>query len=96
VVLFGAHGRRYQQVDPSVVESLRKIPGVSSIQITFHQDKPPELHTMPPGGFRLAIVNVWDLEVGLRVRKDLALRFWSMHTLHPSHGLGGLHCETPP
>jgi hypothetical protein len=96
VVLFGAHGRRYQQVDPSVVESLRKIPGVSSIQITFHQDKPPELHTMPPGGFRLAIVNVWDLEVGFRVRKDLALRFWPTHTLHPSQGPGSLHCETPP
>ena len=77
-------------------ESLRKIPGVSSIQITFHQDKPSELHTMPPGGFRLAIVNVWDLQVGFRVRNDLALRFWPTHPLHPSQGPGSLHCETPP
>jgi hypothetical protein len=27
---------------------------------------------MPPGGFRLAIVNCWDLAVGLLVRERLA------------------------
>jgi hypothetical protein len=95
VVLFGGHGPRYQRVDPSVVEALRKIPGVSSIQVTFHKDKPPELHAMPPGGFRLAVVNVWDLEVGFRARDDLALHFWSTHTRHPTESPGALHRETP-
>jgi hypothetical protein len=94
VVLFGGHGPRYQHVDPSIVDALRKIPGVSSIQITFHADKPPEFHAMPPGGFRLAIVNAWNLEVGFCVREELALHFWSTQTLHPSHGPGGFFRET--
>ena len=40
------------------------MPGVSSVQITFHEDKAPEHHAMPPGGFRLAIVNATSLEAG--------------------------------
>jgi hypothetical protein len=30
---------------------------------------------MPPGGFRLAVVNCWDLSVGLRAREDLKNHF---------------------
>lgn len=84
VVLFGGHGPRYHHVPAEVVAEQRKIPGVSSIQITFHEDKDPELHAMPPGGFRLAIVNCRDLETGFRVRKTLAVHFWSAQTLHPT------------
>ena len=51
--------------------------GVSSIQMTFHEDKPPEIHSMPPGGFRLAIVNCWNLEMGFEVRERLASLFQS-------------------
>jgi hypothetical protein len=40
------------------------MPSVSSVQITFHQDLPPEQHAGPPGGFRLAIVKCWELEAG--------------------------------
>jgi hypothetical protein len=58
-----------------------EIPQVSSVQITFHADKPAELHAMPPGGFRLAIVNCWELEAGLEARRRLALLFWSTHDL---------------
>jgi hypothetical protein len=94
VVLFGGHGPRYQHVDPSVVDALRRTSGVSSIQITFHPDKPPEVHAMPPGGFRLAIVNTWDLGVGFRAREELALHFWSTHTLLPGHSPDGLQRET--
>ena len=86
VVLFGAHGLRYR-IDPAAVEPLRQTPGVSSIQVTFHQDFPPESHAMPPGGFRLAVVNCWDLEVGCQLRKELALLFWTTQTLTP----GGVH-----
>ena len=74
VVLFGQHGVRHR-IDPAVVDRLRAMPGVSSIQITFHPDRPPESHAMPPGGFRLAIVNCWDLPVGLLVRERLAAAF---------------------
>jgi hypothetical protein len=45
---------------------------VSSIQITFHEDRDAALHAMPPGGFRLGIVNCWDLDVGLQTRQALA------------------------
>ena len=34
--------------------------------------------TVPPGGFRLAIVNCWNLEAGLEVREQLALMFRSI------------------
>ena len=81
VVLFGAHGVPYKHPPKALVEALRARPGVSSIQITFHEDRPPAAHSMPPGGFRLAIVNCHDLEFGKEIREDLALAFWSMHSL---------------
>lgn len=74
VVLFGRHGVRWA-VDPAAVAALRVVPGVSSIQITFHRERAPAVHAMPPGGFRLAIVNCWDLRVGLLVRERLARLF---------------------
>jgi hypothetical protein len=94
VVLFGGHGPRYHHVDPAVVADLLGVPGVSSIQITFHDEKAPELHAMPPGGFRLAIVNCWDLEVGFEIREELAVHFWSTQPLHPGHEARALHRET--
>lgn len=78
VVLFGPHGVHYAIDRSSVAELLGEYPEVASIQITFRDDKPPEAHAMPPGGFRLAIVNCWDLDVGFDVRDRLTLRFWSM------------------
>ncbi|HEX9879785.1 MAG TPA: hypothetical protein VGB25_06285, partial [Candidatus Binatia bacterium] len=81
ICLFGGHGLRYRKVDRSAVAELRTRPGLSSIQITFHEDKPPKAHAMPPGGFRLAVINCWDLEAGLKVRDALALMFWSTQKL---------------
>ncbi len=74
VVLFGPRGPRYW-IDPEAVAALRARPGVSSIQITFDPFRPPEQHAMPPGGFRLAIVNCWNLPTGLAVRAQLRRRF---------------------
>jgi len=79
VVLFGSHGQRYA-VDQSAVAELRTRPAISSIQITFHEDKSPEAHAMPPGGFRLAIINCWELAAGLAVREKLARRFSSVRS----------------
>ncbi|MDX1384723.1 MAG: hypothetical protein R3190_13815, partial [Thermoanaerobaculia bacterium] len=81
VVLFGAHDVAYRHPDPAVVERILERPDVTSVQITFHEDKPPWAHAMPPGGFRLAIVNGWDLDVGREARQELALAFWSTQTL---------------
>ena len=81
VVLFGAHGVGYRHPTAALVDEIAARDGVTSVQITFHEDLAPELHAMPPGGFRLAIVNCWNLEAGLAAREDLALAFWSTHVL---------------
>jgi hypothetical protein len=77
IVLFGAHGPHYKKPDDGAVNEFLAWEGVSSIQLTFHDDKPPEMHSMPPGGFRLAIVNCWKPEAGFKVRERLALMFQS-------------------
>ena len=71
VVLFGPHGPRYRHPPAELVEDVRHMPDVSSVQITFHEDRPPEHHAMPPGGFRLAIVNAHSLEAGRAARDRL-------------------------
>jgi len=81
VVLFGAHNIHYRHPPRALVEELLQTPEVSSIQITFHEDKAPRAHSMPPGGFRLAIVNCWNLETGFRLREQLALSYWSTQRL---------------
>lgn len=83
VVLFGAHGIQYQHPPKTVAEELLTEPGITSVQVTFHEDRPPEAHSMPPGGFRLAIVNGTDLAVGRAAREKLALAFWSTKQLLP-------------
>jgi hypothetical protein len=75
VVLSGEHGPHYRMIDPSLVAALRSEFEISSIQFTFHEDKPPEAHAMPPGGFRLAIINCWDLDAGMACRRKLAPLF---------------------
>jgi hypothetical protein len=83
VVLFGEHGARYRHPAADLLAELRGLPGVSSIQITFHEDRDPALHAMPPGGFRLAIVNTPDLELGRAVRERLARLFGVVQELAP-------------
>jgi hypothetical protein len=75
VVLFGAHGIHYA-IDRNAIPALMaEYPEVASVQITFRDDKPPEAHAMPPGGFRLAIINCWDLDAGFDLRDRLMPRF---------------------
>jgi hypothetical protein len=75
VVLFGPHGVEYGHPSAARIEELKRTSGVTSIQITFHAHRAAASHAMPPGGFRLAIVNCWDLEAGRRVRAQLAALF---------------------
>ena len=37
---------------PEQLAAIRAMPAVSSVQITFHEDRKPEYHAMPPGGFQ--------------------------------------------
>jgi hypothetical protein len=71
VVLFGPHGRSYRHPHAAVVTQVRNMPEISSVQITFYEDKNPAHHAMPPGGFRLAIVNAWSLSAGFEARDIL-------------------------
>ena len=75
IVLCGPWGRRYRHPPLPLVQGVAAMPGVSSVQITFHEDKPPERHSMPPGGFRVAIVNAFDLAGGEAAREVLRAHF---------------------
>lgn len=81
VVLFGGHGIAYRKPPDPLVDEIRARDGITSVQITFHEDVPLEQHAMPPGGFRLAIINCRDLEAGRNAREALALSFWSAQNL---------------
>src|SRR5205085_7903669 len=75
IVLYGRHGVHYRHPPAGLIEQVRRVLGVSSVQITFFEDKAPERHSMPPGGFRLAIVNSWNLAAGLSAREMLRTYF---------------------
>jgi len=75
VVLFLPHGPRYRHPPAELVAQVQNLAGVSSVQITFFNDKDPSRHSMPPGGFRLAIVNAWDLAAGKQGRELLRASF---------------------
>jgi hypothetical protein len=71
VVLFLPHGSRYRHPPADIVAAVRAMDGVSSVQITFHEHKDPSHHAMPPGGFRVAIVNSTTLAAGRAGRETL-------------------------
>jgi hypothetical protein len=77
VVLFGPNDRTYRHPPAALVEEIKRSPGVTSVQITFHADRDPAWHAMPPGGFRLAIVNGFDLDKALAARQRLKEFFLS-------------------
>jgi hypothetical protein len=62
-----------------VVAELTRQPDITSIQITFHEDWEPDRHAMPPGGFRLAIVNCHNLDTGRAVRERLRQALMQPH-----------------
>ena len=84
VVLFGPHGVHYRHPPPALMDELKRSPGISSVQITFHEDRPPDRHAMPPGGFRLAIVNGFELEPALKARERLRDYFLAQPSLEPA------------
>ena len=75
VVLFSPHGRRYRHPPRNLQQEIAALSGISSLQITFHEDWAPERHAMPPGGFRVAIINCWDRAAGNAARERLRSHF---------------------
>lgn len=82
VALFAPNGMQFRYPSRAVQENVLAIPGISSLQFTFHEDKPPEWHSNPPGGFRLAVINCWDLEAGLEARRRLTESFGLAHAIN--------------
>lgn len=77
VVLFAPHGRRYMHPSKELQQQIVAMPGISSLQITFHETLAPERHAMPPGGFRVAIINCWNRAAGNAARERLRSQFES-------------------
>ncbi len=75
VVLFGPNGIHYRHPPAALLDEIRRVTGIGSLQITFHEDLPPERHAMPPGGFRLAVINGSDLAAALAARERLKAQF---------------------
>ncbi|KAG0602664.1 hypothetical protein M758_10G031600 [Ceratodon purpureus] len=74
VALFGEHGKRWS-IDREAAQALLPAEDVTSIQVTFDDSVAPDDHYMPEGGFRLAVINCWDLEAGKRMRETLRSMF---------------------
>ena len=72
VPLFARHGTGFHHPPLELQSRARALPHVESLQITFHEAKPSDDHPMPPGGFRLAVINATDLTAAHQARRLLA------------------------
>ena len=75
VVLFGPHEREYLYPPAQKILEYRVTDAIRSVQITFFEGLPLTAHSMPPGGFRLAVINTRNLSAGLRLRAVMAQDF---------------------
>ena len=75
VPLFARHGNGFRHPPLELQARVRALPHVKSLQITFHEAKPSDHHPMPPGGFRLAVINATDLAAAHQARRLLAGAF---------------------
>jgi len=80
--LFARHGGAFRHPPADLQEDVRTMPGVASLQITFHEHKPRDDHAMPPGGFRLAVINATSLAAARNARLRLA-QAWDPEQLLP-------------
>ena len=88
VILFGPHGVRYSRPPIERLRAYKATAGVSSLQITFSEYRAPSAHAMPPGGFRLAVINCTSLDAGLQLRSELEGEF-GLRQLEESDRLAG-------
>ena len=82
VVLFGRRGRsHWKKPSEYEIQSLLCLYNISSVQLPFHEGQPAEQHSMPPGGFRLAVINGFNLDECLKAREHLAESFEQVNAL---------------
>ena len=72
IPLFAHHGFQFRYPPAATQAAVRSMAQVSSLQITFDAAREAADHPMPPGGFRLAVINATGLEAGLAAREILA------------------------
>lgn len=89
VTLFARHGHRYRSPRSARILKILSLPSIHSVQIPFHDNRKPEDHAMPPGGFRVGIINTTDLAQGLKARKLLAKAYPQGSILWPKDSLPG-------
>jgi hypothetical protein len=83
VPLFARHGNIFHHPPERIRQDVLAMPGVKSLQLTFHEARSLDDHPMPPGGFRLTIVNGTDLEACFEARRLLARHFSSPDIMLP-------------
>ncbi len=79
--LFARHGGPFRYPPQNTQAKIRALPYVTSLQITFHELQAEDLHPMPPGGFRLGVINCTNLAAGIAARKELARCFPNVDTM---------------
>lgn len=72
IPLSAEYGPTFRHPTQILQNEIRALPHVMSFQITFHEGVDPSLHPMPPGGFRLAVINSTNLAAGMAARRLLA------------------------
>jgi len=72
VPLFARSGPAYRHPTQQLQAEVRAMPLVTSLQVTFHEGRAPGDHAMPPGGFRLAVINATSLAAAHAARRRLA------------------------
>lgn len=90
VALFAPHGRAYRHPGRPIIDEIIHRPSITSVQITFWEETPPDQHSNPPGGFRLALINGTDLEAGRDAREALAQAFGLSEIVNDMRG-GRVH-----
>ena len=83
IPLFLKHGLVPPHPSDELQKRIRALPGVSSLQITYYESRKDTAHPMPPGGFRLGLINSFDYEEGLKARDVLATGFEGCELLIP-------------
>lgn len=74
VPLFCPH-QNYRKPQSNIIESFLESDEISSIQLPFYEGVDCSEHSMPPGGFRVGIINGYSLKSCLSVRTSLKLLF---------------------
>jgi hypothetical protein len=75
LILTGTHGSGCAHPHADSLHAYEATVGVSSIQLPSFDEGPTAAEEMPPGGFRLAVINCFNREVGMRVRTAIAHEF---------------------